>query len=125
MKHMLPLIAALALAACATPPPPVPPGPVAGLGEPADVNGLRLRPQQVLEDSRCPANVECIWAGRFRLKVSIGAPQGGEITQRDLTLGEPADVYGGRLTLIRVDPPKGASGSLDQDSYQFTFAFER
>jgi hypothetical protein len=126
MKLLIPIAAALALAACgpkSTPPPP--PGPVAGLGQAAEVNGLRLRPLEVVEDSRCPARVECVWAGRVRVLVAVGAPGGGEISRHEFTLGQAASVYGGMLTLVNVDPPKGSLGSLEREAYRFTFAYSR
>ena len=71
MKQLVPVFAALALAACgpkSTPPPP--PGPTAGLGQAGEVNGLRFRPLEVIEDSRCPARVQCVWAGRLVLHLT-------------------------------------------------------
>ena len=67
MKQLVPIFAALALAACgpkSTPPPP--PGPTAGLGQAGEVNGLRFRPLEIVEDSRCPARVQCGTAGDAR-----------------------------------------------------------
>ena len=126
MKQLVPIFAALALTACgpkSTPPPP--PGPTAGLGQAGEVNGLRFRPLEVVEDSRCPARVQCVWAGRVVLHVGVGKPGGGEETRLDVTLGQPASVYGGTLTLVNVDPPKGSMGSLERDAYRFTFTYSR
>ena len=126
MKQVLPIIAALALAACgpkSVPPPP--PGPTAGLGEAGEVNGLRFRPLEVVEDSRCPARVECVWAGRVVLHLGLGKPGGGEEARMDVTLGQPVSVYGGTLTLVDVEPPKGTMGSLERDAYRFTFTYSR
>ena len=126
MKHALPILAFLALAACgpkSTPPPP--PGPTAGLGQAGEVNGLRFRPIEVLEDSRCPARVECVWAGQVRLLVAVGSPSGGEISRYEVTLGKPVIVHGGALTLVRVEPPKGTMGSMERDAYRFTFIYSR
>ena len=127
MKQILPILAALALAACGpkTPPAPIPPGPTAGLGQPAEVNGLRLRPLEVLEDSRCPARVQCVWAGQVRLLVAVGSPTGGEISRHELTQGKPVIVYDGALTLVSVEPPKGTIGSMERDAYRFTFTYVR
>ncbi len=126
MKHALPIMAALALAACgpkSTPPPP--PGPTAGLGQDGEVNGLRFRPIEVLEDSRCPARVQCVWAGQVRVLVAVGAPTGGEVSRHELTQGKPEVMYGGALTLVTVEPPKGTLGSLERDAYRFTFTYVR
>jgi len=127
MKHALPILAALALAACgpkSTPPPP-PPGPTAGLGQAAEVNGLRLRPLEVLEDSRCPARVQCVWAGQVRILVAVGSPTGGEISRHELTQGKPLIVHRGALTLAAVEPPKGTIGSMEREAYRLTFTYVR
>jgi len=43
-----------------------------GLNETADLGGgLTVTPLEVLEDSRCPANVDCVWAGQVRLRVNV------------------------------------------------------
>ena len=40
-------------------------------GQVADVDGLGVRPLAVLEDSRCPATVHCVWAGRLRVRAEV------------------------------------------------------
>jgi hypothetical protein len=41
--------------------------------------GLRLRFSDVLEDSRCPTQVECFWTGQARIAVSV-QPEGAAST---------------------------------------------
>jgi len=116
MKLLVPMFAALALTACgpkSTPPPP--PGPTAGLGQAGEVNGLRFRPLEVVEDSRCPARVQCVWAGRVVLHLGVGKPGGGQ----------PVSIYGGTLTMVNVEPPKGTLPSLAREAYRFTFTYSR
>ena len=126
MKLIVPIVAAALLAACSTKStPPPPPGPSGGIGEAILVNGLRLRPVDVVEDSRCPTNVQCVWAGRVRISVRIGAPDGSGIEARELTLGEPIIVQGGTLTLARVEPEKKFAGSIEREAYRFTFTYSR
>jgi hypothetical protein len=109
------LAAAFALASCATPPLPPASGPRAGFGEVAVVGDFRVVPLEILEDSRCPVDVQCVWAGRVRLRVQVsGAPA-------ELTLGETANVAGTQLTLVRVEPQK-RSGQTAPVAYRFTFA---
>ena len=126
MKHVTIIAAALALAACgpkSTPPPP--PGPTAALNQAGEVNGLRFRPLELLEDSRCPARVQCVWAGQVRVLVAVGSPTGGEISRHEMTLGKPVIVHGGALTLVAVEPQRGELGSLERDAYRFTFIYTR
>jgi hypothetical protein len=49
-------------------------------GQEATINGenLRLRFDQVLEDSRCPRRVECFWTGQARIAVLVEPNGRGE-----------------------------------------------
>ena len=115
------LLTLLVLAACATPQDPdFANGPTAPLGETANLDGITVRPLEVVEDSRCPLLVRCVWAGRVRIRADVG----GSGTQ-ELTLGEPKAVSGGTLTLVDVRPGKRAPGTIPSRDYQFTFTFQR
>jgi hypothetical protein len=41
------------------------------IGQTIIVEGAEITFVEVLEDSRCPRTVECIWAGRARVKVNV------------------------------------------------------
>ena len=124
----------LALAACATVPPPAPPpGPVAPIGEPARVGGLVIRPLALLEDSRCPASVQCVWAGRVRIRAAIAPerlalPSGPDAPatmvgrERDLILGVPVVEFGRTVELSAVAPVVAVPGRIDPGVYRFTFS---
>ena len=120
MKHT-PLLALFALAAC-TSVVAAPTGP-AGFGQFTAVESLQVRPLALLEDSRCPASVQCVWAGQVRIRAEISSASGREI--REMTLAKPIAVAGGALTLADVEPPKLAPGTTDPRQYRFTFRFER
>jgi hypothetical protein len=120
------LFAAFALAACASPaggagdptPTPIPQhiqmdleqraealraeGVIAaGIGETADLgNGLRVRPLEVLEDSRCPQNARCVWAGRMRLRVAIEGVGERDIEDNETGLRTPR----GSFALVAISP---------------------
>lgn len=117
-----PLLALLALAACATVP-PASAGPSAAIGGTATVGGLQVRPLELLEDSRCPALVRCVWAGQVRLLVDVMRGNGAH-QQRELTLGQPQNIDWGHLTLTDVQPPKLTPGATDPATYRFIFRFE-
>jgi len=71
----------------------------ARIGETADLGGgLVVRPLAVIEDSRCPNNVQCIWAGRLRLRANVS---GSEV---ELTLGEPGQTAHGSVLLAVASP---------------------
>lgn len=117
------LVAALTLAGCATVP-ATDAGPTAGLGQLAYTNGPRVRPIEVVEDSRCPALVRCVWAGRVRVLILIELRGGSEELRTTLTLGEPLPVADGTLTLTAVKPARIQPGAIDRQAYRFTFRFD-
>lgn len=111
-------LSALMLAACATVPPNA--GPTAALGQVATVNGLWIRPIEVIEDSRCPTQVRCVSEGRLVLRARMNGPGWTQI--RDFELGVPQAVDYVHVTLIAAEPQKAAPDEIDPDSYRFTFA---
>ena len=120
MKAVLALIG-LAIAGCATTP-PANAGPTAALGEVAHSNGLDVRPIAVVEDSRCPINAFCVWAGRLVVRSEV---RGGAWRRTlDLELGRPAPVADGTLTLTSAVPSKTAGASIEPGAYRFTFMFQ-
>lgn len=121
MKRFALLLGPLLLAACTTSP-PAPPSPTAALGQVATLDGIRVRPLKLLEDSRCPTNVQCAWAGRLRLLAELYGPDAA--IQRELTLGKPVAVSTGRLSLIAAQPEPLAGAATDPAAYRFTFRFE-
>jgi hypothetical protein len=120
MKTVAALLAAVLLLPAATSAAPIRDRAMAHIGETVRVHGVRVTPLRVLEDSRCPQNVRCIWAGQVRLAVRIG----GAI--RELTLGQPVAVSAGRLQLSAVAPEIRSVGhKIPPRAYRFGFEFTR
>ena len=107
-----------ALAGCAAIQ-PVRAGPTAGLGQMAVANSVQFRPLEVLEDSRCPVLVRCVWAGRLKVRTEIRGR--GWAQTRDLELGVPQAVAEYRVALIAAEPQKAAPGEIEPGAYRFTF----
>lgn len=91
----------------------------AGINETADLgNGLRVRPLEVLEDSRCPQNARCVWAGRLRLRLNVDGVGEREISDNAEGLQTPR----GNFALVAISPgpwtdwPEGA-----KPGYRFGF----
>jgi hypothetical protein len=94
--------------------------PLVRLGETTRVHGLRVTPLRVIEDSRCPQNARCVWAGRVRLSVRIG----GRV--RELTLGQAIPLADGALSLAAVLPERTTrEGTIPPRAYRFGFEFRR
>ena len=72
----------------------------AHLNEEVQIGDVRVKPLEVVEDSRCAEDVTCVWAGRVRLRVAISGA-GEQVMEID----QPVNVAGGRrLTLVGVAP---------------------
>src|SRR5690606_12925603 len=109
-KIALAFLAPLSLAACATASAPAPAEQDgiarAELNERVYVDGPYVTPLEVLEDSRCPADVQCVWAGRVRLSVRIDL--GARSETREIATDAPIHVADGQLSLVEVGPAKTA-----------------
>lgn len=67
IKHTFPLaLTAALLAGCVTTRSKQEGSTEARLGQTVNLGGPKVTPLAVLEDSRCPKEARCIWAGRVR-----------------------------------------------------------
>ena len=82
---------------------------------------LRLRFEEVLEDSRCPADVMCVWAGNARVRLIAEA--GTDPTELLLNTGLepralPANGY--LVTLETVQPATHSARTIQPADYIIT-----
>ncbi len=120
------VLATPALSACATTgaQPEVAERTNVALGQKAFVDGPIVQPVEVIEDSRCPADVLCVHAGRVRLKMLWLRP-GGRQQAFEVTLGERTPLADGTILLERVSPDRTSSTKLvDPKDYRFDFRFD-
>lgn len=126
MIRPLPALATLsALSACATVPQPETAGgyTYTRIGHEIRVDGPRVMPLAVIEDSRCPENVRCVWAGRVRITARIITGRGPE--KHEMTLGQPIQVADGALLLGDVQPGrKKNEAAVAPGDYRFGFRFD-
>lgn len=94
----------------------------ARLGERVYVGGPAVTPLEVLEDSRCPSDVACAWAGQVRLRATIHLGSGD--VERELTTGMPVPIADGSLELARVRPAVNSKKAIVPDDYRLGFRFE-
>lgn len=93
----------------------------AALNDTVSVDGPRVTPLEVLEDSRCPMNARCVWAGQVRLKVRVHLGSRDEV--HELISNKPVNVADGSLELVEVQPDRVAGEPLDPRDYRFGFKF--
>lgn len=114
------LALALALSAIIAAPALARPGGTVALRHTARVGALRVTPLAVVEDSRCPENARCIWAGRATVSVRIA--RGHRSVMRRLTLGEPTATELGGVVLDAMSPEKRAGRVTPPRAYRFHFS---
>jgi hypothetical protein len=120
-------IGALAVAGCASSGPPAVAAETTGsnqtvrIGATARLGGIAITPLAVLEDSRCPGDVTCIWAGRVLIRARIDAE--GRSSTSEMELGKPvATSPNAAIVLARVEPQRNTSAAIEPDDYRFAFA---
>ena len=126
-------IAALLLGACATTAPhsqtlamPTAPEGTDGwqvIGERGEF-GPVIVPLRVIEDSRCPMNARCVWAGRLVVETEILLRGGAESLTVPMTMGEPVPVADGAATLVAVWPDQMTGHTIEASEYRFAYRFD-
>lgn len=89
----------------------------------ASALGVKVVPLEVLEDSRCPADVQCIWAGQVRLRalLSSGLGTGEQI----FTLFQPITTESEIVRLVKVEPAPRSGVVLKPGEYIFEFEIKK
>lgn len=125
-RALAPALLALSLSGCATMPDapfvegvPAAAGSPVALGQAVSVGGLIATPMAVVEDSRCPINARCVWAGRLVVTTRIDGSASRETV--DLTLGEPFGTHGAVIALSSGNPAPETGRVITNEEYRFTF----
>jgi hypothetical protein len=84
---------------------------------------LTINPREIISDSRCAEDVQCIWAGTVEVRTAVSTQTGhGEHVFK---LGEP-QVFGDfTVTLIEVTPAAQAQIKIPESSYRFTYEIQK
>lgn len=91
----------------------------AHVGEVIEARGERIHIDSVKDDSRCPVDVQCIWAGTVHVAVTV---DGGLGTSK--TILEPNMPYtteANTITLTGVAPAPVSSQTIAEGDYLLTF----
>lgn len=94
----------------------------ASLGEATRAGRVTVRPDTLVEDSRCPMNARCVWAGRVGIDSTVWVDK--QKYPARLTLGEPFPIAGGQLVLDAAEPSRTTQqGDIPAAEYRFHFDF--
>ena len=82
--------------------------------------GINVIPLSIVEDSRCPVDVQCIQAGTVRVDVQIS--DGIEYMKRTLNLGDVGAAFGDiSISLKAVSPAPNSKITIKPSDYVLTF----
>lgn len=79
-----------------------------------------IRFAEVIQDSRCPVDVQCVQAGSATLRFSLVEPDKDLFTVILETGGQPYSIEGLTFRLISVDPQPHSGQFLDPTKYTAT-----
>lgn len=100
-----------------------------GIGQTASIEKEKLfiNFKAVLEDSRCPVNVVCVWAGNGKVEFEILDIDGQNKTLTLNTEDEPraTTLKGHKLKLISLNPPRVDGVSISPGDYSVTLLVEK
>ncbi len=82
------------------------------LGEKGVFRNISIKPIEVVEDSRCPQDVQCIWAGTLRVRTEIVSGLGK--SEMVIELGQSITTEAEEVSLTEA--------TLGPEDYKFTFA---
>ena len=80
---------------------------------------LRITFNSVVEDSRCPLKVQCVWAGRVVVGLTAALPD-GPTQEFELQLGANQGVLTYNVALSAVEPPRTEGATPSDESYVLT-----
>ena len=89
------------------------------LGEAAQFPDVRIMPFEIVEDSRCPSDVQCIQAGTVRVRVETVSAMG---TSTDvIALGKTLTTEAEEITFVAATPERRSGSDIAGGDYRFTF----
>jgi hypothetical protein len=89
-------------------------------------HGLKIEFEDVANDSRCPKDARCIWAGNAELKFRFSSDTANEKFGLNTNI-DPKDYqkFGYIITLIKLSPPKSTANPIEKEDYTATLVISK
>jgi hypothetical protein len=81
--------------------------------------GLTVEFVRVVEDSRCPTDVTCVWAGEVKVELSTW-PDSAKAERHEITAGQQAMLGEFQLWVVKVEPERVSTREISADEYRVT-----
>lgn len=85
--------------------------------------GATVTPLEVLEDSRCPVDVQCVWAGTVKVRATLESGLG--TAEQVFTLDQPITTEAEEVRLIQVFPLAEEGVEIADTDYTFIFQINK
>lgn len=89
-------------------------------GESATVDQISVRFLRVVSDSRCPADVVCVWAGDAHVQIAVSSSDGEKDYDLHTADRKPTTHDGYTIQLVKVEPYPYTSKTIEPDEYRVT-----
>jgi hypothetical protein len=85
--------------------------------------GFKIKFAEMVEDSRCPADVNCIWAGNAKVKIELrrGRGQSKTFELNSTTTPNVIEYNGYEIKLKELTPHTQTNFRIDPDKYEAVF----
>lgn len=104
-------------------PAPAVKGNEARIGGTVIIDGVKITPLEVIEDSRCAVDTTCVWAGTVKIKAKI--ERDGQVEEKVLTLSaveQPMRAGNANVLFKDVKPVKISGQTIKNSDYIFSFS---
>ncbi len=90
-------------------------------------SNLTIKFISVVEDSRCPVGVNCIWAGNGKVKIKVmGKNKKSETFELNTNLSPQSVVFQGQeIRLMNLEPNTDKDKAIKPADYSATFALSK
>ena len=85
--------------------------------------GVSITVKEILEDSRCPANVNCVQAGTVKVRADIVSGLGE--AEQIFEINQPITTEAEEITLLLVNPQAEESVKIEDEEYTFVFEIKK
>lgn len=98
------------------------------VGQTGKFYDLSITLNAIVGDSRCPADVQCIWAGNVTVNITLSS--NGETETRDMSsdgvpYGVPYKFGAYEISISNIEPAKTSPGKTSTGDYRITFHLTR
>lgn len=93
---------------------------VLGIGQTGKVGDLNIKLDAIVQDSRCPVGVQCVWAGQVEAKIMLTDVSKSEVV--NISSGQAPHLFDGfNVSIISITPSRESKKEIMADEYRVTF----